>query len=232
MIKAILFDMDGVLIDSEELMRECTKKALAEFGAIVSDDDLRELMGTGDEVYIGGAAERQGVRYVPEMRERVYEVYGENITSAYQCPGAGEAIRFVKEHGLGCAICTSATPGKLVHRSARARVQGERFRRCTDGCRRPAGEAFSVCVSRGREKARSADRGLRRVRRHDKRRQGGTFFRRFYGGGRNYLCRGGFSGGGAEAGRVYPRDRRASGVFRFAFSGAVREIIVADRSQA
>ena len=62
MIKAVLFDMDGVLIDSEELMRECTKKALAEFGAIVSDDDLRELMGTGDEVYIGGAAERQGVR--------------------------------------------------------------------------------------------------------------------------------------------------------------------------
>ncbi|MFQ9148550.1 MAG: HAD family hydrolase [Eubacteriales bacterium] len=115
MIKAVLFDMDGVLIDSEELMRECTKKALAEFGAIVSDDDLRELMGTGDEVYIGGAAERQGVRYVPEMCERVYEVYGENITSAYQCPGAGEAIRFVKEHGLGCAICTSATPGKLVH---------------------------------------------------------------------------------------------------------------------
>ena len=92
MIKAVLFDMDGVLIDSEELMRECTKKALAEFGAIVSDDDLRELMGTGDEVYIGGAAERQGVRYVTEMRERVYEVYGENITSAYQCPGAGVAL--------------------------------------------------------------------------------------------------------------------------------------------
>ena len=30
-------------------------------------------------------------------------------------PEPGEAIRFVKEHGLGCAICTSATPGKLVH---------------------------------------------------------------------------------------------------------------------
>ena len=89
MIKAILFDMDGVLIDSEELMRECTKKALAEFGAIVSDDDLRELMGTGDEVYIGGAAERQGVRYVPEMRERVYEVYGEYLTFSVSVPGRG-----------------------------------------------------------------------------------------------------------------------------------------------
>ena len=43
MIKAVLFDMDGVLIDSEELMRECTKKALAEFGAIVSDDDLDSI---------------------------------------------------------------------------------------------------------------------------------------------------------------------------------------------
>ena len=115
MVKAVLFDMDGVLIDSEALMRECTKKALAEFGAIVSDKDLTELMGTGDEVYIGEAAERQGVKYIPAMQKRVYELYGENITPEYQCPGAAEAIRFAKEHDLGIAICTSATPGKLVH---------------------------------------------------------------------------------------------------------------------
>ena len=39
--KAVIFDMDGVIIDSEGLWREAQKGALARWGACVSDGWMR-----------------------------------------------------------------------------------------------------------------------------------------------------------------------------------------------
>lgn len=44
-IKAVIFDMDGVLIDSEPLWRKAMIKGFAEFGMLLSEEDCRKTTG-------------------------------------------------------------------------------------------------------------------------------------------------------------------------------------------
>jgi len=46
MIKAILFDMDGVVIDSEHLYEKAENNLFASYGISISDEELKELKGT------------------------------------------------------------------------------------------------------------------------------------------------------------------------------------------
>ena len=46
MIQAVIFDMDGLLIDSEPLWRQAHKAAYKTVGIELSDRQLKELMGT------------------------------------------------------------------------------------------------------------------------------------------------------------------------------------------
>ena len=43
-IKAVIFDMDGVIIDSEALWRQAQREALASWGATVSEDDIKSYV--------------------------------------------------------------------------------------------------------------------------------------------------------------------------------------------
>ena len=45
MIKAILFDMDGVLVNSEPMIRACAQEAAAELGFLISDETYITWMG-------------------------------------------------------------------------------------------------------------------------------------------------------------------------------------------
>ena len=47
--KAILFDMDGVLIESEFLMRSSAIQALADFGIEACHEDFFEFTGMGED---------------------------------------------------------------------------------------------------------------------------------------------------------------------------------------
>ena len=44
-IKAILFDMDGVVIDSERLYSQSEKKMFAQYGVVFDDSDLLNIKG-------------------------------------------------------------------------------------------------------------------------------------------------------------------------------------------
>jgi len=67
MHKAILFDMDGVLIDSEGVMAQSTIQALATFGIRTQEEDYYPFIGKGEDLYIGGVARNHGFVYVPEI---------------------------------------------------------------------------------------------------------------------------------------------------------------------
>jgi hypothetical protein len=50
--QAIIFDMDGVLIDSEELHAHAKRTAFRQVGITLTDSDLREYVGRSDVVMI------------------------------------------------------------------------------------------------------------------------------------------------------------------------------------
>lgn len=71
----IIFDMDGVLVDTEPVINKAAILGLAEFGVSAGPDDFTPFIGRGEVKYIGSVAEKYGVSYIPEMKDRVYEIY-------------------------------------------------------------------------------------------------------------------------------------------------------------
>ena len=78
MFELIIFDMDGVLVDSEDAMAQMTVRALEEWGIHSSPDDFTRFRGMGDRAYVGGVSEMYGVPYEERMKEEAYRLFCEN----------------------------------------------------------------------------------------------------------------------------------------------------------
>ena len=77
--KAILFDMDGVLIESEFLMRHSAIQALADYGITAKHEDFLEFTGMGEDKFVGGVAEKYGHTYTFDMKEKAYDYFGQQV---------------------------------------------------------------------------------------------------------------------------------------------------------
>ena len=75
MTTAVLFDMDGVLVDSEPIINAAAIRALAEFGIQAKPQDFEPFVGAGEDRYVGGVAELHGKTYLLEMKRRTYDWY-------------------------------------------------------------------------------------------------------------------------------------------------------------
>ena len=112
--KAILFDMDGVLIESEFLMRLSAIQALAEYGIEAKHEDFREFTGMGEDKFVGGVAEKYGHTYTFDMKERAYDYFGQQVKDlAYVPPGVKEMLTALHEKGLVMAVCSAADLRKV-----------------------------------------------------------------------------------------------------------------------
>ncbi len=58
-IQVVIFDMDGVLTDSEPIINAAAVKMFHERGVFVAPEDFIPFIGTGEDRYIGGVAEKQ-----------------------------------------------------------------------------------------------------------------------------------------------------------------------------
>ncbi len=114
--EAVIFDMDGVLVDSEPFIAVAAVRMFRErYGIGVTEEDFRPFVGAGEDRYIGGVAEKYGVRLnMPEDKDRTYEIYGEIIRGRLkELPGAVDFIEFCGENGKKTAIATSADEVKM-----------------------------------------------------------------------------------------------------------------------
>jgi beta-phosphoglucomutase len=109
--RAIVFDMDGVLIDSEELHAHAKRIAFAHAGIALSDADLRAYVGRSDAIMIDEIGARYGLTggqrsTVQDEKKRIYEQEEQGIKIV---PGAIEFVRWAVQH-YRLALATSATP--------------------------------------------------------------------------------------------------------------------------
>ena len=76
-VEGIIFDMDGVLCASEPFICEAAMAMFTgTYGVTVQKDDFIPFVGTGEDRFIGGVAEKYGVKLtMPRDKARTYEIY-------------------------------------------------------------------------------------------------------------------------------------------------------------
>ncbi|KAL9141056.1 hypothetical protein ABFS82_14G077900 [Erythranthe guttata] len=131
-VSAVLFDMDGVLCNSEDLSRLAAVDVFAEMGVEVTVQDFIPFMGTGEAKFLGGVASVKGVKeFNPEAaKKRFFEIYLDKYakpSSGIGFPGAYELIVQCKNKGLKVAVASSADRIKVDANLAAAGLQLSMF---------------------------------------------------------------------------------------------------------
>lgn len=115
MIKGILFDMDGVLIDSEEYIAKAAIAYFKSIGVEVKAEDFLPFVGAGEDRYIGGVAEKYGVTLELEQAKLdTYDIYEKLIMGKEGAlPGVVRFLANAHAAGLFMAVATSADRRKM-----------------------------------------------------------------------------------------------------------------------
>ena len=116
MIRGVLFDMDGVLVDSEAYICKAAILMFSELGVRAEPDDFQPYVGMGENRYIGGVAEKYevslNIEYAKARTYKIYEQITRNRLSAL--PGVHDFIGRCQRKGLKLALATSADHIKMV----------------------------------------------------------------------------------------------------------------------
>lgn len=113
--RAVIFDMDGVLTDSEPLINAAAIAMFKEKGLTVKPNDFVPFVGSGEERYVGGVAESYGFPLdAAAAKERIYELYLDMVPSKLETfPGVVELAHACRKAGLLVAVASSADRVKV-----------------------------------------------------------------------------------------------------------------------
>jgi len=115
-IRGAIFDMDGVLTDSEPLINAAAVAMFKELGLAVQPDDFLPFVGTGEDRYLGGVAGKYRFPIdLPAAKRRTYEIYLGLVPSRLHAfPGAQDLVRACRQASLRVAVASSADRIKII----------------------------------------------------------------------------------------------------------------------
>ncbi len=107
--------MDGVLTDSEPLINQAAMKMFRERGLVVQPEDFLPFVGTGENRYIGGVAEKYRFPLdIAAAKKRTYEIYLDLVPARLEAfPGAQALVHTCRQAGLRTAVASSADRIKI-----------------------------------------------------------------------------------------------------------------------
>lgn len=110
--EAVIFDMDGVLIDSEPLWKIAMEAVFSELGSTLQKSDFQKTVGLRiDEViHFWNLHESWGIEDEAAIQEKIISKMEELIAAnAQPLPGVIETLAFLKSKGLKIGLATSSS---------------------------------------------------------------------------------------------------------------------------
>ena len=110
--EAVIFDMDGVLIDSEPLWKIAMEAVFSELGSTLQKSDFQKTVGLRiDEViHFWNLHESWGIENEEAIQEKIISKMEELIAAnAQPLPGVIETLTFLKSKGLKIGLATSSS---------------------------------------------------------------------------------------------------------------------------
>jgi beta-phosphoglucomutase len=116
MLEAVIFDMDGVIVDSHPAHREAWRMFLRTLGKSVSDADL--------DFVLDGRKRGEILRhFLGELSDGAMQEYGDRKDEYFReaslhvkpVPGVVEFMRILENAGIATAVATSASESRTRH---------------------------------------------------------------------------------------------------------------------
>jgi beta-phosphoglucomutase len=154
MIRGVLFDMDGVLLNSEEFITHAGVLMFREKGFEVKESDFKSFTGMGENRFLGGVAEKYGIPFELEKdKARTYAIY-EQITRGKLQPlkGVREFLDRCRKKQLKLAVATSTDEIKMRINLRETGLKEELFDTLVNGLevehKKPHPEIYQLAATR------------------------------------------------------------------------------------
>lgn len=115
MTEAVFFDMDGVLVDSEDVSMEVTRSFFEEKGYKCDTSIFRGHLGAGEYEFIMGPARDKGWDIDYEEGSAYFRAHYKEVLSKVRAalPGGSNAVRDLRKAGFTVAVVSSAPEWKV-----------------------------------------------------------------------------------------------------------------------
>jgi HAD superfamily hydrolase (TIGR01549 family) len=116
-LRAILFDIDGTLVDSNDKHTDCWVEAFAHFDKHVDRDAIRTQIGKGGDLLVPDTLNAREMRKFGERLKKYRgELWKKNYMKSVQpFPGVREALRAVEERKIKVALASSSNPDEVEY---------------------------------------------------------------------------------------------------------------------
>jgi len=114
MIKNVIFDMDGVLVNSEEAATHMCVSLLQKRGIPAQFNDFKEFTGMGDDKFLAGVCEKYGFAYDVSMKNELYEIYTkEAYGKVIVFPWTKHMLQTLHENKIPFAVASASDLSKV-----------------------------------------------------------------------------------------------------------------------
>lgn len=111
MLKAIIFDLDGVLIDSNKYIWEAHNSILEEEGIHLNRNEVKEYLGMSLRDQYGAWKKKYGIKKynLEDFRQKSLEIQQKLMKNEKPNPALVRLLKQLKENNIKLAVATSST---------------------------------------------------------------------------------------------------------------------------